>query len=54
VVLIYRRYMVDMYGGKFVTHLEDSANNVVKRFRPDLVKEIKDLRARNRELEAEL
>ncbi len=54
VVLIYRRYMVDMYGGKFVTQLEDSANNVVKRFRPDLVKEIKDLRARNREMEAEL
>jgi NAD-dependent SIR2 family protein deacetylase len=54
VVLTYRRYMVDMYGEKFVTYLEESANDVVKRFRPDLVKEIKDLRARNRELEAGL
>tara|TARA_R110002153_G_scaffold114365_3_gene257044 strand:+ start:7024 stop:7434 length:411 start_codon:yes stop_codon:yes gene_type:complete len=54
VVLTYRRYMVDMYGEKFVKWLEDSANDVVKRFRPDLVKEIKDLRARNRQLEAEL
>ena len=54
VVLAYRRYMVDLYGEKFVKFLEDTANDVVKRFRPDLVAEIKDLRARNKELEAQL
>ena len=54
VVLAYRRYMVDLYGEKFVKFLEDTANDVVKRFRPDLVAEIKDLRARNNELEAQL
>lgn len=54
VVLTYRRAMVDMYGEKFVSNLEATANNPVKRYRADVLAELKDLRARNRELEAGL
>lgn len=53
-VLTYRRYMVDLYGEKFVRELEDTANNPVKRYRADLENQLKDLRARNRQLEEEL
>jgi len=51
VVLAYRRHMVGMYGEKFVKNLEATANNPVKRFRPDVEAELKDIRRRNREME---
>ena len=53
-VLKYRRYMVDMYGEDFVHDLEMTANRPVKRYRADLEDQLKDLRARNKELEEKL
>lgn len=50
----YRRNMVEFYGEEFVDQLERSAREPIKYSRPDLEDQLKDLRKRNRELEAQL
>ena len=54
VVLAYRSFMVDSYGEDFVKAMERSANDVVKRSRPDIEDQIKEIKRRNSELEAQL
>lgn len=54
VTLNYRENMLDMYGEEFVLELEVLAKQPKKHSRPDLEEQLKDIRKRNRELEAEL
>lgn len=50
----YEEFMLDMYGKEFVEWLEQQAHIPHDYARPDLEDQLKDLRKRNRELEAQL
>lgn len=54
VVLAYRSFMVDSYGEDFVKAMEQTANDVVKRSRPDVEDQIREIKRRNTELESQL
>ncbi len=54
VTLAYRNYMLDMYGEGFVIEMEGMARHPAEHFRPDLEDQLKELKAKNRELESQL
>jgi len=50
----YSRFMRDMYGDDFCDQMLIDSKKPIKYFRPDLEDMVKDLRRKNRELEANL
>lgn len=50
----YSKYMRDMYGDEFCDEMLVNSKKPIKYFRPDLEDMVKELRRKNRELEANL
>jgi len=50
----YSKFMRDMYGDEFCDEMLVNSKKPIKYFRPDLEDMVKDLRRKNRELEANL